>query len=213
MWLTRNSKVFNACYSSNFHISDKIGNNVLNFKYLNLKIKQIYTRQWDLNRDCHFVILFPLNIKIIFFHVWSIKNIQILSPGILPFCSQCTTNVFRSHRKSYHGDYTWTAIFEGTIPGSISGALFKVSASSKYNGYKKGFCLHNSSKYLQICFSITQQYVQLPTCCLSTVNAKQENFLETKNHYLLSKHVFHSVSKEDFFQLHCICYFDLQQRT
>lgn len=68
-------------------------------------------------------------------------------------------------------------ICEGAIPGSIPGALFKVSASSGCNCYKKkGFSINSSSKYLQKCFSISQQYVQFPTYCQSTVNVKQENF-------------------------------------
>lgn len=176
--LTGNSKEFNACNRSNFHTSDKIGNNVFNFKYLDLKIKQNKIIE-DSETWIETTILWSY-FWWIFFPVFSIKSIQILCSGILNFCPQPTPNLLSCHRKIYidlHGDYMQITICEGAIPGSIPGALFKVSASSGCNCYKKkGFSINSSSKYLQKCFSISQQYVQFPTYCQSTVNVKQENF-------------------------------------
>lgn len=50
-----------------------------------------------MNRDCYFVILSPVNIKIIFFHDFSIKIFQILCSGTLHFCP--SPNLFSSHKK------------------------------------------------------------------------------------------------------------------
>lgn len=55
---------------------------------------------------------------------------------------------------------------------------FQLLPNPRAKKKKKGFSVNNRSKYLQKYFSAMQQYVQLPTYCQTTVDAKQENFWE-----------------------------------